>query len=193
MIPLQAQYKIMDRVKSDPRRFAALEGCTDPNAAHVAFIGACIQWMHRGGQAELKRRAEQARALRAALAVVQEYRDILEHNLIHSFSAAIGEHLKPGTELGTGPILGGVEQALSLLASDLLERNPETMLERRDRQFYLLLGREFKKYEIARPSAHVLRELFEILADSVAKTGMTAPDDNLEDSDIIKTFKLGSG
>ncbi|MBU2755434.1 hypothetical protein HFU84_01680 [Acidithiobacillus sp. CV18-2] len=193
MIPLQTQYRIMDRVKSDPRRFAALEGCSDPNRAHTAYLGACIQWMHRGGKKELERRAEQAQALRDALAVMAEYRDILEQNLVHPLSNSIGPHLKPDSQLEASPVLSGVEWAMGLLASDLLERNPETMLERKDRQFYLLLGREFKKYEIARPPVHVLRELFEILAGSVAKTGMIAPGDSLEDSDIIKTFKLGSG
>ncbi|MBU2754154.1 hypothetical protein HFU84_09830 [Acidithiobacillus sp. CV18-2] len=194
MIARETQREIMDRVKSDPRRFAALEGCSDPNRAHTAYLGACIQWLNRGGKGELTRRAQQAQGLRDALAVVQEYRDVLEYNLIHSFSAALGEHLRQGTELGTGPVLDGVEQALSLLADDLTIRNPYGMDERRDRQFYFLLGKEFGKAGIARPSVYVLRTLYGYFIDAIRLIDPElSPEDNLEDSDVIKTFKLGSG
>ncbi|MCE5360081.1 MAG: hypothetical protein JJ714_03630 [Acidithiobacillus sp.] len=195
MIPLEIQYRIIDRVKSDPETWKALSHISPDGVEGVQpFLTACVGWMHRGGQEEIKRRREQAKALHDALAAMEEHRALLEHNLLTPLTLEIGPYLKTDAKLGTGPVLDSVMQVMDKLAHDLTERNPESMQERRDRQFFVLLGKEFERSKLPRPKVTQLRELWESLKRAVLSVAPDLlPDIDLEDADVINAYARGVG
>ena len=124
--------ELLDRAKTHPR---AIEWGSP-------FIGAVIDYLHRGGRAEYQRQQKQAEVLRQAIAVIIEYREILDHNVIGM--------------LGVNP--GASWAALERLSLDLVDRAPVGLIARRDRPFYVFLGQHWRAARRDHPGIQQLRE-----------------------------------
>jgi hypothetical protein len=201
MIPYDTQIRIIDKVKKHPdlwREFSKC--CGDQITVYGAYKDACIDWMHRGGKDELKRHKAQSKTLRAALKVMAEQRETLAHNLagrvIHDKET--GRHLTlcpwlvPDSPVHAGPVLDSVMSVMNLLADDLDNRNPKAMEDRKDTDFYRVLGRRFSKAGLEQPPVKALRGLFKILADTVygVDHALVLKDDD-DDSNVINAYKRG--
>ena len=169
----------------------AVAACGDHyTRTSVAVEKALIDWHHRGQSKKIKRRKNQAQTLREALAVMDEYRSIIEHNLsgrvIHDpttgNSLTLAPWCVPDSPVNAGPVLDAVASVIRLLADDLVERNPQGMADRKDRNFYYCLGRAFTEAGLEQPSVAALRGL-----GSVINT-----DDGSDDANILHAFASGA-
>ena len=193
----------MEKLKANPDFWAAIRQCGgNESTVAMAYMGAVIDWLHRGGIDELRRHEKQAKTLRDALRIVAEYRDVLEHNIegrvIHDpatgKSLTLAPWLDSTSPVGAGPVLDTVVNVINQLADDLVERNPQGMKDRKDRDFFYDLGRRFGKANLPQPPIAAMRRLYNILADSIYDDPKLAPDDHGgEDANIVHAFKRGAG
>lgn len=201
MIPRETQIRVMDRVKKNPELWCALRKYQgDQLAAHSAYIGACIDWMHRGGKDELERLKDQSETIRAALQAMAEHWDVLTHNLAGSVihDKDTGKHLTlcpwlvADSPVNAGPVLGAVMSIMNLLADDLETRNPDGMKDRKDTDFYRVLGRRFSMARLEQPHIDVLRGLFAVLANAAyGVDDALVMEDADDDSNVINAYKRG--
>ncbi|MBU2855436.1 hypothetical protein HF289_00670 [Acidithiobacillus ferrooxidans] len=188
----------MQKVHTSPELWAAVQMCPGkPLRVRTAVSWAVMDWLYRGGKDEQVRMTAQAQTLRDAIAVLAEYREIVEHNMegrvVHD--PKTGKHLTlapwliPDSPVGAGPVLNMVMGVAWQLADDLENRNPAGIKDRINRNFLSDLGRRFKEAGLEQPQVAALRELQECLA-TIAPSESFA---DLDDSGVINAFKRGHG
>lgn len=187
----------MQAVNASPELWAVIhKWCPDePGKVHTAVSWAVMDWLYRGGKSEQERMTKQAQTLRAAMDVLAEYREIVEHNMagrvVHD--PQTGKHLTlapwliPDSPVGAGPVLNMVASVALQLADDLENRNPEGIKDRKDSDFYRVLGRRFSKVGLARPPVETLRAIFNAFN---AATELVLTDDG-DDSSVIHAYDRG--
>ena len=166
----------------------------------TAYLGAVIDWLYRGGSDEKERLEAQARTLRKGLAILAEYRDVLEHNIegrvIHDRttgkSLTLAPWLDPDSPVGAGPVLDTVASVINQLADDLVKRTPQGMEDRKDRDFFHNLGRQFGQANLQQPSIAAMRGLYKILVGSLDDSKL-AQEGLGDDSNIMHAFQRGAG
>ena len=201
MVSRDEQLRAIKNLRANSDFWPAIQQCGgDLVRVPVAYEKAVIDWLNRGGKDELKRRKDQAQTLRAALGIMAEYRDTLEHNIegrvIHDPSTGksltLAPWLDPTDPVGAGPVLNTVAQVINQLADDLVNRNPRGITDRKDRDFFHNLGRRFREAELSQPPIAAMRRLYKTLMDSFYDDPKLAPDDESgEDANILHAFQRG--
>ncbi len=151
-----------------------------------AVIGACIDYMHKG-QKELQRKHEaQAETLRAALAVINEYRATLEQNLSSRVindprtgkSLTLVPWLMPDSPVNAGPVLDAVMGVVQDFAKWLDKPHNINYTERSNRNFLTFLGRRWRNLGTGKPpTIEVMRQICTIvMGDAPDQEGPADPD-----------------
>ncbi len=188
----------MQAVNASPELWAVIhKWCPEePGKVHTAVSWAARDWLCRGGKSEQERMTKQAQTLRDALKVLDEYREIIEHNMagrvVHDPQTGkrltLAPWLIPDSPVGAGPVLNMVASVTLQLADDLENRNPEGMKDRQDSDFYRILGRRFSKVGLARPPVETMRAIFGVLSNAATELVLT---DDGDDSSVIHAYNRG--
>lgn len=173
----------LEEIKTDPRL------CAFGVKGHGAITHACIDFMHKG-QHELQAKHEaQAKTLRDALAIIEEHREYLSHNLAGRMIDIPhpGENFPPSFGLGNSDNAWAVIRTFGTVVMDYVEwlEHPHNIdyTERNNRSYMTFLGRHWRRYGLdEHPGIQALREIHIIVM------GRDAPQ---EDADVLKAFRSG--
>lgn len=178
MIPLET-------IKNDPRLWAM------GWRVRSAVTTACVWFMYRGMSDEQRRHEQQAKVLMDALAVIDEHRTYIEHNINGRVLWRIPDKTKetpairwPDNFIMNGEtILAGVGAVLADYAQWLDHPHNIDYTRRNNVSFMTLLGEAFRHSQMGHPGIHRIREIHEIVM------GADAPQQ--DDADVLKSFRTG--
>lgn len=174
----------LETIKGDPRLWAM------GLATHSAVTSACVWFMHRGMSDAQRRHEQQAKALMDALAVIDEHRTYIEHNINGRVLWRIPDKTKeiptikwPDNFIMNGEtILAGVGAVLADYAQWLDQPHNIDYTRRANISFLTLLGEAYRHYRLDHPGIQRIREIHVIVMGSNVGS---------EDPDVLKAFRNG--